>query len=85
MISNRTMEQVFCDKMEELFDIKVEEPSEQTGSNDAGLLSKICPFMHPMFGICADEKFAAHTEGFRDATLTDYAREQMKILRQVSL
>ena len=78
MISNRTMEQVFCDKMEELFDIKVEEPSEQTGSNDAGLLSKICPFMHPMFGICADEKFAAHTEGFRDATLTDYAREQMR-------
>lgn len=78
MISNRTMEQVFCDKMKELFDIEVEEPSEQTGSNDAGLLSKICPFIHPMFGICPGEKFAAHTEGFRDATLTDYAKEQMR-------
>ncbi|WP_419023792.1 M20 family metallopeptidase [Emergencia sp.] len=78
MISNRTMEQVFCDKMKELFDIEVGEPSEQTGSNDAGLLSKICPFMHPMFGICPEEKFAAHTEGFRDATLTDYAKEQMR-------
>lgn len=78
MISNRTMEQVFCDKMQETFGIEVGPPPAQSGSNDAGLLSKICPTIHPMFGICEDVKYPAHTEGFRDATLTPYARQQMR-------
>lgn len=78
MISNRTMEQVFCDQMEEMFGITVGEPPEESGSNDAGLLSKICPFIHPMFAICPEEKHPAHTEGFRDATMTDYAKQQMR-------
>lgn len=79
MINNTTMEQVFCDEMKELFDIDVAEPpANYSGSNDAGLLSKICPMIHPMFGICPEEKHAAHTEGFRDATITDYANEQMR-------
>ena len=78
MISNRTMEQVFCDKMQELFGIQVEEPSAQSGSNDAGLLSKLCPTIHPMFGICEGKKYAAHTAEFREATLTPYAQKQMR-------
>lgn len=78
MISNRTMEQVFCDKMEELFGITVGEPPEQTGSNDAGLLSKICPMIHPMFGICENEKYANHTREFTQETLKPYAQKQMK-------
>ena len=77
MISNRTMEQVFCDEMWEMFRIHVGEPPRQLGSNDAGLLSKICPTIHPMFGICEGEKYANHTKEFCETTITPYAREQM--------
>lgn len=78
MLTNKTLEQVFCDKMQETFGITVAEPSPQTGSNDAGLLSKVCPTIHPMFAICSGQAYPAHTVEFGKSTLTDFAKEQMR-------
>ena len=44
-----------------------------------GNVSYVCPAIHPYFGIYGDESIAAHTEEFRDATLTDKAYENMII------
>ncbi|CAK7072776.1 M20 family metallopeptidase [Tissierella sp.] len=49
------------------------------GSLDMGNVSYVCPAIHPYFGIYGDESIAAHTEEFRDATLTDKAYENMII------
>lgn len=82
MITNHTLEELFCEKMEEAFGITVGGPLLENGSNDAGMLSKICPMIHPLFGICDGERYSVntppHSEEFRDATITPYAREQMR-------
>ena len=44
-----------------------------------GNVSHVCPAIHPYFGICEDESIPAHTEEFRDATLTDLAYKNMQI------
>lgn len=78
MLINTTMENLFCDKMEEIYGITVAEPLSQSGSNDAGLLSKLCPFIHPLFSISETGVGTAHTVEFAEATQTDFAKMQMR-------
>ena len=54
------------------------EPSKSTGSIDAGQVSQVCPTIHPYFDVTNDPSIAGHTRELADATLKDYAKEQMK-------
>lgn len=51
-------------------------PRESFGSLDMGNVSQVAPAIHPYFPITPDP-IPAHSVEFRDASLTDYAREGM--------
>lgn len=78
LITNETLSNIFNKKIYEIAGIEMKEPPISTGSIDAGQVSQICPTIHPYFAITKDCSIAGHTSELRDATITDYAKEQMK-------
>ncbi|MDF2677521.1 MAG: amidohydrolase [Bacillota bacterium] len=78
MITNETLSSLFNDIIYDVAKIKMNEPPKSNGSIDAGQVSQVCPTIHPYFDITNDTAIAGHTRELANATLTDYAKEQMK-------
>lgn len=78
MVTNETLSKVFNDTIYDVAGIVMNEPSKSTGSIDAGQVSQVCPTIHPYFDVTNDPSIAGHTRELADATLKDYAKEQMK-------
>lgn len=78
MVTNETLSKVFNDTIYEIAGVVMNEPSKSTGSIDAGQVSQVCPTIHPYFDVTNDPTIAGHTRELADATLKDYAKEQMK-------
>jgi len=78
MVTNETLSNVFNEKIFEIANIKMREPSKNTGSIDAGQVSQVCPTIHPYFDITNDKNIIGHTREMANSTLTPYAKEQMK-------
>ncbi len=78
MITNETLSSLFNDIIYDVAKIKMNEPPKSNGSIDAGQVSQVCPTIHPYFDITNDTSIAGHTRELANATLTDYAKEQMK-------
>ena len=78
MVTNETLSNVFNEKIFEIANIKMCEPSKNTGSIDAGQVSQVCPTIHPYFDITNDKNIIGHTREMANSTLTKYAKEQMK-------
>lgn len=79
METNQVLSSVFTEKLKELGCKHINEPNENYGSIDAGNVSHCCATIHPTFDIADGDDIIAHTREFADATLTDYAHEQMKL------
>lgn len=78
MVTNEILSKVFNDTIYEIAGVVMNEPSKSTGSIDAGQVSQVCPTIHPYFDVTNDPTIAGHTRELADATLKDYAKEQMK-------
>lgn len=77
MLTNERLSEVYVDNLEDI-GVKMEAPREAGGSLDMGNVSQVCPSIHPYFGVFGQaERQAGHTEGFRDATKTEYAYDSM--------
>lgn len=63
--------------MEIYFDEEIKDIELLTGSTDAGDISHEVPTLHGYFKII-EEGSPSHTVEFRDATMTDYAFDQVK-------
>ena len=63
--------------MEIYFDEEIKDIELNSGSTDAGDISHEVPTLHGYFKII-EEGSPSHTVEFRDATMTDYAFDQMK-------
>ena len=77
MVTNNVLSDVFNEKIYEITGKTMKEASKNIGSIDTGQVSQVCPTIHPYFDITNDENIAAHTKEMANATLTDYAKEQM--------
>ena len=60
----------------------MEDPLPAGGSSDVGNVSYCCPTIQPIISI-TDAPYSLHTPEFRDATLTDHARQQMGVGAEV--
>ncbi len=78
LVTNQALSKVFNDTIYEVAGIVMNEPTKGTGSLDAGQVSQVCPTIHPYFDVTNDKSIAGHTRDLADATLKDYAKEQMK-------
>ncbi|HWQ80005.1 MAG TPA: hypothetical protein VN381_14350 [Anaerovoracaceae bacterium] len=58
--------------------IEPDQPRENMGSSDVGQVSHVCPTIHPYFDVTNDRGIPGHTRELGEATLTDYAKEQMR-------
>ena len=76
-VRNTAFNEVLKEKMEKYFDEEIEDIELNSGSTDAGDISHEVPTLHGYFKI-AEEGTPSHTVEFRDATMTDYAFNQMK-------
>jgi len=79
LVTNETLSEVYNKSLEVQGIKDYDKTRDSFGSLDMGNVSHVCPAIHPYFGICEDERVAAHTEEFRDATLTDLAYKNMII------
>ena len=76
-VRNLHFNEILREKMEKYFDEEIKDVELNKGSTDAGNFSHEIPTLHGYFKI-ADEGVSGHTVELRDATLTDYAFNQMK-------
>ena len=76
-VRNIAFNEVLKEKMEKYFDEEIKDIELNSGSTDAGDISHEVPTLHGYFKI-AEEGTPSHTVEFRDATMTDYAFNQMK-------
>lgn len=79
LVTNETLSEMFTQNLRGQGIENPDNVKQSYGSLDMGNVSHVCPVIHPYFGIYGDESIAAHTEEFRDATLTDKAYENMII------
>jgi len=78
MITNHTLSEAFTKELIGL-GVKEEEIFSQrdgSGSLDMGNVSQVVPAIHPYIKIC-NEAYACHTHEFREAAMTDQARDAM--------
>ena len=78
LITNQALSRTFCAAMCDIAGIELDKPRENVGSSDVGQVSHICPTIHPYFDITNDRNVAGHSRELAEATLTDYAKEQMR-------
>lgn len=76
-VRNIVFNEVLKEKMEKYFDEEIKDIELNSGSTDAGDISHEVPTLHGYFKI-AEEGTPSHTVEFRDATMTEYAFNQMK-------
>lgn len=76
-VRNIAFNEVLKEKMEKYFDEEIKDIELNSGSTDAGDISHEVPTLHGYFKI-AEEGTPLHTVEFRDATMTEYAFNQMK-------
>lgn len=76
-VRNLAFNDLLKEKMEIYLDEEVKDIELNSGSTDAGDISHEVPTLHGYFKI-AEEGTPSHTVDFRDATMTDYAFDQMK-------
>lgn len=77
MLTNKRLSQIYVDNLKQI-GVDIKPKREAVGSLDMGNVSQVCASIHPYFGIFeGEEKYPGHTEGFRDATKTEYAYESM--------
>lgn len=76
-VRNIAFNEVLKEKMEKYFDEEIKDIELNSGSTDAGDISHEVPTLHGYFKI-AEEGTPSHTVEFRDATMTEYAFNQMK-------
>ena len=76
-VRNIAFNEVLKEKMKKYFDEEIKDIELNSGSTDAGDISHEVPTLHGYFKI-AEEGTPSHTVEFRDATMTDYAFNQMK-------
>lgn len=79
LVTNETLSEIFSQNLRRQGIENPDNVKQSFGSIDMGNVSHVCPAIHPYFGIYGDESIVAHTEEFRDATLTDKAYENMII------
>ncbi|MBU5254664.1 M20 family metallopeptidase [Tissierella praeacuta] len=79
LVTNETLSEIFTKNLKSQGVQNPDNIKLTFGSVDMGNVSHVCPAIHPYFGIHGDNSIAAHTEEFRDATLTDKAYENMII------
>lgn len=77
MVTNNVLSNLYTKNLKDTGVEEIYEPRESFGSIDAGNVSQVCSAIHPTFDITGRE-VPGHTREFRDATLTDYAHENMK-------
>jgi amidohydrolase len=79
LLTNETLSSVFMDNLTAA-GVASEEVQEgkDHGSLDLGNVSKRCPSIHPYVKI-VEERFALHTEAFRDAAMTEKALDRMLV------
>ena len=78
LITNRRLEDLFAQKLSLLGGPDLAPNEDSSGSTDVGNVSQVCPTIQPYFSICEDPAQApSHTVEFREASLTDYALENM--------
>ncbi|WP_445506135.1 M20 family metallopeptidase [Niallia sp. 03190] len=78
MMTNNALSEAFTEVLIAL-GVNEEEISAQrdgSGSLDMGNVSQVVPAIHPYVKIC-NENYACHTHEFREAAMTDQAREAM--------
>ncbi len=76
-VRNLAFNEVLKEKMEIYFDEEIKDIELNSGSTDAGDISHEVPTLHGYFKII-EEGSPSHTVEFRDATMTDYAFDQVK-------
>lgn len=81
MVRVPVLEEKVKEKFQEI-GVPVEGPLPAGGSSDVGNVSYCCPTIQPIISI-TDAPYSLHTPEFRDATLTDHARQQMAVGAEV--
>lgn len=78
MVTNESLSSTFTNALLSL-GVKSEEINEKTGGSgslDMGNVSQVVPSIHPYIQICT-EPYACHTHEFREAAMSDKAKEAM--------
>lgn len=79
LVTNERLSKAFADAIYEIAGIRMEEPPKSMGSTDTGQVSQVCPTIHPYFDITDNNlNITGHTREMADATITPFAKEQMK-------
>lgn len=78
LVTNQGLSRTFCEAIRDIAGIELTKPRESMGSSDVGQVSQACPTIHPYFGIANDRNVFGHSRELAEATLTDYAKEQMR-------
>ncbi len=78
MITNKTLSNLFWDKMSTLGIATVDEEKNSAGGTDAGNVSLCCPMIHEYFSIKEDGVLRGHSRELADCSVTDFAFEQME-------
>ena len=76
-VRNLAFNELLREKMKKYLPEEVKDEELSLGSTDAGDISHEIPTLHGYFKII-EEGTPSHTREFRDATMTDYAFDQMK-------
>lgn len=78
MITNSHLSEAFTNELISLGvnENEIVEQRDSTGSLDMGNVSYVVPAIHPYIKIC-DEEYACHTHEFREAAMSEQAREAL--------
>ncbi len=80
LITNGPLADAYAEALRDLAGITVLPAKEDMGSLDAGQVSQRCPTIHAWFDITGGKKdVSGHSREFAACTLTDYAKEQMRV------
>ena len=75
--TNQALQDLYLANMGRMGIVGIQEAKKGFGSLDAGNVSQKCPLIHPWFRIC-DQPLPAHTEAFRDASISETAYEGLQ-------
>ena len=75
--TNAPLMERFAENLKALGITDIEPATKGSGSSDIGNVSNVVPTIHPSIGI-AHEEIIGHTREFADATITDFAHEQLR-------
>lgn len=76
MVTNRALSGVFAACLRQVGQVNIAPAENSPFSLDMGNVSKVCPSIHPYFGICNGERFDLHTKEFCFCAAQEYAHQQ---------